>query len=362
MTFFTASYIDFIHLDDRETTIREAANLAGGLDTISFENRYRCKDGSYRWLSWRAKSLFPQQLIYAAARDITERKEAEAALRKAVADLKESHEELKASQMLLINAAKLETAGQLAAGVAHEVKNPLAILMLSLDYLSVALPDVDGTVANLLKDMRDAIQRADTIVRGLLDFSASEKLELQPDDLSSVIEHAFLLVKHSRTLNHIRLENNLAPNLPPVAIDRNKAVQAFVNLFTNSIDAMPDGGALAVRTYFKPLSNTEWDPGSRTVEQFRADDLVVVVEIEDSGSGIPPDKLSRIFDPFFTTKAPGKGTGMGLTVTQNIIHLHGGSLEITNRQEGGVRSVLRFHALNARIEEMGLDGGRGGRE
>jgi len=195
-----------------------------------------------------------------------------------------------------------------------------------------------------LKDMGDAIGRADTIIRGLLDFSAAEELDPKPEDLNSVIEKATLMVKHDRSMNHVQLVTNLDRDLPPVVIDRNKVVQAFVNLFTNSIDAMPDGGTLAVRSYFEQPSNPGKDPGSRSLDGFYVDDSHVVVEIEDSGSGIPPDKLSKIFDPFFTTKPPGKGTGLGLTVTQKIIELHGGSLEINNRPEGGIRSVLKFQA------------------
>jgi len=280
--------------------------------------------------------------------DITARKVAEESLRKALANLQKSHEELQSSQMLLINAEKLEITGRLAAGVAHEVKNPLAILAMSLDYLSRVLPDMDKNVADVLKDMRDAIRRADTIILGLLDFSASEKLELQPGDLNSVIEKATLLVRHIRKTNSVELVKNLTPDLPPVALDQNKAVQALVNLFSNAIDAMPDGGTLAVRSYYKQPSHTERDTASQTSGQFLGDATIVVVEIEDSGSGIAPEKLSKIFDPFFTTKPPGKGSGLGLTVTRKIIELHGGSLQITNRPEGGASALLLFPALKAK--------------
>jgi signal transduction histidine kinase len=266
-------------------------------------------------------------------------------LHKSISDLQESHKELRASQALLINAEKMETVGRLAAGVAHEVKNPLAILMMSLDYLSQTLPDADGTVSDVLKDMRDAIWRADVIIRGLLDFSASEQLDLQPGDMNSVIEKAILLVKHGINLNHVKLLTNLDLELPPVVIDRNKLVQAYVNLFSNSIDAMPDGGTLIIRTYVRQSA----EPGSDLVfsgaERSCADDLAVIVELEDTGGGISQDKISKIFDPFFTTKPPGKGTGLGLPVTRKIIELHGGNLEITNRQEGGVRTILRFKAM-----------------
>jgi signal transduction histidine kinase len=324
--------------------------MATGEVLPPIEHRLFHRDGSTRWVrNQRVLRYTPEGQLAGydgLVSDITVRKAAEEALRNAVADLQKSHEDLKASQLLLIHAEKMKTAGRLAAGVAHEVKNPLAILLLSLDYLSGVLPEPGAPVAEVLQDMRDAVGRADTIIRGLLDFSASEKLDLQPGDLNSVIEKAILLVRHSRQMNHVQLVKSLAPGLPPAAIDQNKAVQALVNLFSNAIDAMPDGGTLAIRSYLKQPS--ERDAGSQTSGDFRAEAAWIAVEMEDSGSGIPPDKLTRIFDPFFTTKPPGKGTGLGLTVTQKIMELHEGVLQITNRQEGGVRACLLFRALNAK--------------
>lgn len=340
-----------VHPDDRATVVSIAAKMASGEVMPPLEHRIFHRDGSVRWvLNQRVLRHTPDGQISGydgLISDITERKVAEDALRKALSNLQESHEELKASQLLLINTEKLEITGRLAAGVAHEVKNPLAILAMSLDYLSRVLTDRDETVADVLNDMRDAVRRADRIIIGLLDFSASEKLELQPGDLNSAIEKAAQLVNHSRKSNGVELVQNLAPDLPPVALDQSKTVQALVNLFSNSIDAMPGGGTLTIRSY-QP-SSTGSDAASRTSGQFPGRAGMVVVEIEDGGSGIPPDKLPKIFDPFFTTKPPGKGTGLGLTVTRKILELHGGSLQITNRQEGGVRSVLQFPALDAEV-------------
>ena len=323
----------------------EFSNLAIAFDEMA-DALERHRDHLEQLVATRTAEL--KEVNEELSADITERKVAEEALRKALANLQKSHEQLKASQMLLINAEKLEITGRLAAGVAHEVKNPLAILALSLDYLARVLPDRDENVADVLKDMRDAIRRADTIILGLLDFSASEKLKLQPGDLNSVIEKATLLVRHNRKSSRVELVKNLAPDLPPVAIDQNKAVQALVNLFSNSIDAMPDGGTLTVSSYFKQPVNTAREAGTKTSGQSLGEATIVVVEIHDSGSGIPPEKLSKIFDPFFTTKPPGKGTGLGLTVTRKIIELHGGSLQITNKQEGGARALLLFPALKAK--------------
>ena len=340
-----------VHQEDRDAVARQAArNIAG--ETAPLEHRIIHKDGSIRWVRNTAvahKDAYGHISSYdALVTDITERKAAEGALHKAIEEIQNSQNELKSSQVLLINAEKMESIGRLAAGVAHEVKNPLAIVMLNLDYLSRALPNIDRTLAEVLKDMRDSIWQANAIIRGMLDFSASEQLKLKPCNLTSVIERTVLLARHSMKLNHIKLAKDLAPDLPPVALDRNKAEQAFLNLITNSIDAMPKGGTLTARTCFKSLSKAEIETGTSTGERFQAGEPAVLVEIEDTGNGIPPDTLPKIFDPFFTTKPAGKGTGLGLTVTQKIINLHGASLEITNKQEGGVRSALYFHVLNTR--------------
>jgi signal transduction histidine kinase len=136
----------------------------------------------------------------------------------------------------------------------------------------------------------------------------------------------------------IRVVKELAPDMPQAWIDRNKIKQVLVNVFTNAIHAMPDGGTLTLRTQARELRRHEIDPdfGSRIADRFREGDRVAVLEVLDTGRGISSEKLSRIFDPFFTTKPTGKGTGLGLTVTKKIVELHGGTLDVRNRKEGGV--------------------------
>ncbi len=267
--------------------------------------------------------------IVTLCEDITERKWVEA--------------ELKTIQLQLIQSAKFESVGQLAAGVAHEVKNPLHILLQGLVYLSRAsLNTDDHNVALVLEKMNNAVKRADRVIKGLLDFSAQSAIELKPTELNAVLEESLLLVEHELVKAHITLVKEFGGSLPPLMLDRQKIEQVFVNLFINAIHAMPEEGTLTVKTYAE--QPTEFGPnvGRRGTDQFRIGETLVVAEVLDTGSGIPTEKLDRLFDPFFTTKPPGQGTGLGLSVTRKILELHEGTIEISNRQEEGVRVTLKF--------------------
>ena len=296
--------------------------------------------------------------LVAISRDITQRKLNEEALQKAneelarnkdhlqraLDDLQRSHEELKSAQFQLIEAEKMQSIGRLAAGVAHEVKNPLGIIGMGVEYLTKNLESPDENVALILTDMHEAIKRADGIIHGLLDFSVPHALDCHAEDLNTLVEQSCALVRHTLNSAGLRLARDLAPSLPPAWLDRNKVKQVFVNVLTNAIHATPAGGLITVRTYARQLEAEEVDrnAGSRLADRFRAGERVVVAEVLDSGSGIPESRLAQIFDPFFTTKETGQGTGLGLTVTKKIVELHGGSIDIRNRKEGGAVVTLMF--------------------
>ena len=276
--------------------------------------------------------------------DITERMRAQEQLRAAHEELRRSHGELKAAQLQLIQAAKMESIGTLAAGVAHEVKNPLATLTMGLNYLDKHTPDRTENMNLVLSEMRDAIGRADKVSRGLLDFAADQQPEVRAENLNRILEQTLALLRHELSKQQIELVVELAPDLPPVGIEKSQIQQVFVNLFMNSIQAMEKGGHLLVRTHLHRLVESRHEEGSRTSTQFFLGDTVVVAEIEDSGPGIPQENLAKIFDPFFTTKPTGVGTGLGLPVSKKIIELHGGTMQIGNRPEGGARVTIMLRA------------------
>ena len=243
-------------------------------------------------------------------------------------DQKRKNEELRSTQSLLIQSAKMEVVGKLAAGVAHEVKNPLAIILMSVDYLKNNVKSKDEDVSNCLEDAKRAVDRADMIIKGLLDFSSTSKIENLTQDVHALIEKSLLLVKYAYEKSNVRVIKNFGKDIPDVSVDSNKIEQVFVNLFINAIQAMPSGGELQIRTF---------RAGSSDKRQ------MVVVQIEDNGTGMPDNVIKDLFVPFVTTKRAKGGTGLGLSIVKNIMELHGGKITLENKSNGhGVRAMLWF--------------------
>ncbi len=324
---------------------------AGALRRTEF--RCRHKNGEWRFFEstgrWIVEADGSKSRAVLVWRDITRRKRSESQLRQALRDLKNresarvaaledlksSHAELQSVQFQLIQAEKMESVGRLAAGVAHEVKNPLTVLLMGTEYLRKHLPDGDPELPTVLDEMADAVARANTVILGLLDFSRPGVLELKLEHPHTIVEQALVLVKHDLTRLNVEVVRDFAADVPPLNLDRAKMEQVLVNLFTNAIHAMSDRGTLTLRTRVVTASEL----GTRGAMHDPAEEAVVV-QVADTGTGIPAAKLLRIFDPFFTTKPTGTGTGLGLTVTQRIVDLHGGSIAIENNAGGGVCATI----------------------
>ena len=259
-------------------------------------------------------------------------------LMRALTDLQGSHRQLKEAQGQLIQAEKMQSIGRLAAGVAHEVKNPLAIIRMGLDHLAQEIPVANTEAQLTVRDMREAIQRADGIILGLLDFAKPREISAKPYNINEIIDKTVDMLRYPAKQSKVRFIRELSPQLPEVWVDSDKLKQVLLNLFTNAIHALSDGGTVTVRTRLKVLEKTDLTrtTDSRNAHVFHEGDRVAILEIKDNGPGIPSDKLAHIYDPFFTTKEPGKGTGLGLTVTRRLIEMHGGTIDIRNRKNGGV--------------------------
>lgn len=251
----------------------------------------------------------------------------EQALKRA-AELETAYGELKDMQDKLIQSEKLKAIGQLASGVAHEMRNPIGIIMQGVSYLEQITPPESKDTVETLTMVKDSAQRADRIVTSLLDYSRATKLELREERLDAIIDNSLNLVKTE--LKEISVVKELQNDLPALMVDKNKMMQIFINLFVNAAHAMPDGGQLTIRGFASEVRET----GER----------VVVVEVEDTGTGISEENLKKIFDPFFTTKGAGKGTGLGLSLCQNIIDMHKGRIEASSELNKGTKFTVTLKA------------------
>ena len=263
----------------------------------------------------------------------------ERALVDALKALRNSHEQLKGAQLSLVQAAKLESIGRLAAGVAHEVKNPLAIVLTGVQLLQCRLGADNPETMEVLQDLEAAVKRANQVVRGLLDFAAATELKLEPVSVHDLVSGSIDLLHHEcqkRRVQVVREEQEI----PLLRLDRTKIEQILINLIMNALDVMRDGGQLTVRTYTRQLTETGHGVGFRRNDVLKIGQTVAVVEVDDTGPGIPPEVLARVFDPFYTTKPAGKGTGLGLAVCRTIAGLHRGSVWLDNKPGGGTRATL----------------------
>ena len=256
--------------------------------------------------------------------------------------------ELKTAQMLLIQVEKLDSLGRIAAGVAHEVKNPLGILQMGVDYFTRKKDTLSATAETVLTNMQEAITRADRIIREMVDFSRSDEFETKPCCVNDLVERSLRMVDHEVIKRNVQLRMELTRPIPTVQADQGKIQQVLINILMNAMQAMPNGETLKVRTHWAKIEEAQRNEGLREMTQLRQGDDVVVIEVRDHGPGVSPENINRIFEPFFTTKATGEGTGLGLSVARKIIELHRGSLQVQNviNPTGlRVRIILKAHEL-----------------
>ena len=252
--------------------------------------------------------------------------------------LKRTHEALRDAERALIRAARMESVGILAAGVAHEIRNPLAMIRLAADGLKARCrPDV-AEMTLLVDTLVESVSRADGIVRDLMRASQAQQLKLEPGDVNELVQGALDLLEEEISRCEVRIRSDLGPGIPSALMSRHEFRQSLVNVLLNAIQATPRGGELLVRTRHEQLAGLEEEIGQRTGNRLRNGEDVVAIVVEDSGPGIPAELLGKIFDPFFTTRAPGSGMGLGLTVARQLVSLHHGILRVGNREDArGVR-------------------------
>ncbi len=220
--------------------------------------------------------------------------------------------ELEKTQTQLIRKERLASMGQLAAGVAHQLNNPLGTILLFSDIILQDLPeDAQGRedVHMIIQEAR----RAKEIVAALLNFARQQKVWVQPTALDTMLHEFVERARQQPAYEHIRIVEQIAPDLPRLEVDPVQLSNVFVNLMDNAADAMPDGGTLTIKADLSP------------------DRQSVVVQMTDTGCGIPPENIKQLFSPFFTTKPLGQGTGLGLSIAYGIVKMHHGAIQVKSQ-------------------------------
>ena len=276
-------------------------------------------------LSLAAVHMQHRWVAVGIVRDITDRKRDKEKLQSLLAEVEEknrelhrANEELKASEKGLVQSEKLASLGQLSAGIAHELKNPLGIILQGMAYIRSTM-DNETLIDACGRIERSAI-RANTIIQSLLDFARQRPPALKEVALRTLVEGILVMVEHQMKLKNVLIIRDFPPIVYTVNADANQMEQVLINLLVNASDAMKDGGTITVS--IGPGAAADGTPW-------------VEMTVADTGTGIPEEVLPRVFDPFFTTKEAGKGTGLGLSVTKGIVEHHGGRITMSSKAGEG---------------------------
>lgn len=301
-------YVEFVHEEDRARTIAEAQRLISGSYVIrSFENRYRCKNGQYCWLEWAAVSLPQAGVIYAIARDLTERKETEQKLRRS---------------------ERLASIGTLAAGIAHEINNPIGGILLAAE-LALRLEGLPEKATKPLRDITENAERAREIIQNVLRLAREGTSRKKYGELNRVIRRANALIEKHAAQRNCSIELDLGSAMTPCLLNEMEMEQVVVNLLKNSVEA--GAGCVKITT------------------QTRGE--VLRLTIEDDGPGIDSEVRDRVFDPFFTTRQAAGGTGLGLSISLGIIEDHGGTIAIDSERDRGTTVGIELPVIRTESEE-----------
>ena len=311
------------------------------------------------------------QLIASFNRMIDRLKENQESLQNYLDSLESANTKLKQAQEELVRSEKLASIGRFAAGVAHEVGNPLGAI---LGYTSIL--ERDGVEREEAKDylrrIEKEIERINRIVRELLDFARPSKFEIRLIQVNPLIENTLSLLSYQKNFKNIETILDLQADLPPIKGDESQLSQVLINIILNAVDAMPSGGTLTIQSASRVVEHAvpsvfprpyaprrrkgdpaemdysrmrKPDPLSALLTKFSRGDHLVKIRISDTGMGIKKEDIERIFDPFFTTKPPDKGTGLGLSVSLGIVESMGGEIKVESEVGKGSAFEIFFQAV-----------------
>ncbi len=312
------SIFDLLHPDDREPTRKGFDQPVGSQPLLEFENRFRCKDGAYRWISW--VGVPEDGLIYCTGRDITDEKAAEV-------ELERAHDALRQAQ-------KMEAVGQLTGGIAHDFNNLLAGISGSLEMLAKRLSERrPEDVDRYIEMAQTSTRRAAALTQRLLAFARRQTLDPRPTDTNRLIAGMEDLIR--RTVGPaVAVEVVGAGGLWLTRVDALQLENSLLNLAINARDAMPEGGRIIIETANK------WLDARAAAERELAPGQYISVCVSDTGIGMDAEVAARAFDPFYTTKPLGQGTGLGLSMVHGFVRQSGGQVRIYSEVGQGTTMCL----------------------
>jgi len=316
----------YVHPEDRTKLLE----LLKSRDFVNnYETEFWRQDGVIIWVSINVRAVKDKNgnimLFEGTITDITERKKSHAELQKKNLELAATYEELRHKQNLVIQQEKMASIGMLTAGIAHEIKNPLAIMQQGVDYLQTIVTD-NALLTDVVERLNKAVLRADIIVKGLLSYSRQHSLSLAEQDMPALIDASLVLIEHELHKKNLRVTKQYTPDLPKVTVDGNQIKQVFVNILLNGIDAMSPQGIFTISV--------------RQIEGYGRKKFLEI-SFKDTGHGIPADKIHKIFDPFYTTKAVGN-SGLGLSISKGIIDRHEGIIYAESQERRGTNFIIQL--------------------
>ena len=271
------------------------------------------------------------------SKDITDRIEKEKKLNDTVDLLIKTRDQL-------IQKDKMAALGRMASGIAHEIRNPLEIIYMGLDYLENNIPDDNSHIRESIEKIFNAVNRADNIIKNILAFSRKSVYKITQLPLCPLLDNVLTLAEQMILKNGVSVRREYDDELLEVAGDHDMLEQVFLNLVNNAVDAMKDckEKILTVRAHKQFVTEVGYKTGYRRADFFSIGDEMIVVEISDTGKGIPEEALPKIFEPFFTTKPANEGTGLGLSISHMIMERLSGTIDVESRKNQGTTFFIKL--------------------
>jgi PAS domain S-box-containing protein len=318
-------------IDDYFTNIHEVKKVHEVIYRIIFDRTemteeflFMPKNKRAFWVEMTGKPITNESdiiTVQCVMRNVSERKQAEEKLRAA-------YDELKGTQAQLIQSEKLAALGSFSSGIAHEVKNPLGIILGGIEYLEEVLPEKSHDVADAISKIKDSTLRADKIICDLLSYARPSALVFEKICIKKLLEETIALLQYRKAFRFIQLRKIIPNDSLWIEADRNQLQQVLVNVLMNAVEAVEKDGILTIGII------------ERICPQIDKKKVSCVIEIHDNGIGIPESDIEKVFEPFFTTKRDTKGTGLGLSMAKIIVTNHGGFMSIKSAPKKGTTVLM----------------------